>query len=524
MYARRFRIFSLITLLLLWASPTALADSADPVSSAVEVQQPTSTASASQLVKPKPPIHQPSSVAAPVPAPVRKKSPVQRIDRSQRPSEHLVRKGDWLSKIAVRYGMSVQEVMDLNGLVDDSIDIGDTLILRARAAKPVEEPPVEPPVASRMPKADVLSEPAQSNAAKAAQDVEALPSVPAAEGSGDDVGLTAAQLVGGLDVPGDERPQAVAEADVSIPTPMTSSVNPLSRARLALAVALLVLGLLTIHPRSRSMLLDRIPGLNLRPSGGRAPLAVIELQATRRVGSNQQVIMLEVSGARLLVGVSDGRMDVLHRWDDRRQEQSASVMTSTSTVTSAPNADNPVSNIPDIAPTVRQSVVRADQQSSGPALPPSAEDLVGTWRDDVNLDSGDDKNTGENLPWWMEGATSFERAVLSEDDVESIREDAPQADSSAERERVQESILATLRERRNAEKSTVQTSERGMHERSANSHGGFRAAARLGRKPRLGNNNQASSAAPNRHHAEGAAGGRTGQRRSRGGGSMSFKL
>jgi len=217
-------------------------------------------------------------------------------------------------------------------------------------------------------------------------------------------------------------------------------------------------------------------------------------------------------------------MDVLHRWDDRRQEQSASVMTSTSTVTSAPNADNPVSNIPDIAPTVRQSVVRADQQSSGPALPPSAEDLVGTWRDDVNLDSGDDKNTGENLPWWMEGATSFERAVLSEDDVESIREDAPQADSSAERERVQESILATLRERRNAEKSTVQTSERGMHERSANSHGGFRAAARLGRKPRLGNNNQASSAAPNRHHAEGAAGGRTGQRRSRGGGSMSFKL
>jgi hypothetical protein len=273
------------------------------------------------------------------------------------------------------------------------------------------------------------------------------------------------------------------------------------------------------------MLLDRIPGSNLGAARGREVLAAIEMQATRRVGSNQQVMLMEVSGTRLLVGVSDGRMDVLHRWDDSNLSPSAPEVASNLASVSGVKEEAAESHGPDITPTVRQQAIRDEQVPSTPTLTPSAEELLDTWRDSVREHPIQGEASSENVPWWMEGATSFERAVLSEDDVEEIRVDAPSAGNSDERERVQESILATLRDRRIAPESTVQASERGMHDRSANnSHGGFRAAARLGRKPRLGTKQQPSEAVSGGNGTEAAGSAPAGQRRARSASSMSFKL
>ncbi len=529
MYALRLRTISLISVLHLWATPAASTERDDIAPSSVDVPGPTGTLAAPKLTKAKPRIQQPSSVttpaAVPVPAP---KAPIQRVDRSLRPAEHLVRKGDWLSKIAVRYGMSVQEVMDLNGLADDSIDIGDTLSLRPAVAKaPVATAVATNAVTSDVsPKADIPQDhsevsnatPDSNEAQKDKGLVDAVNSDEAAEG------LTAAQLVGSHTGSGDEGPHGVKEADVTIPTPGTGSVNPLSRARLALAIALVVLGMLTIHPRSRAMLLDRIPGLNLGDVRGRKALAAIEMEATRRVGPNQQVMLLEVSGIKLLLGVSDGRMDVLHRWDDSAQSQPVTNSTRNSGQISGEREDNVVSNSPDISPTVRQRAGRTDQAPSAPILTPSAEELLDTWRDSVKDHPVKDEAPVEEVPWWMEGATSFERAVLSEDEVESIRVDTPNAHHSPERERVQESILATLRDRRTEEATSVQASERGMHDRAANTHGGFRAAARLGRQPRLGARTKPSPAVGDGHRSEASGSAPAEQRRTRSGSSMSFKL
>jgi flagellar biogenesis protein FliO len=419
--------------------------------------------------------------------------------------------------------MSVQEVMDLNALGTDGIDIGDTLRLRATPLKAAEVAPIvtipalSPPAPEE---ADIVdAEPNTTSAAAASNDVPSETAEETPLSTDEDAeGLTAAQLVGVVDVLGDEESQGVDEANVTIPTPMTGSVNPLSRARLALAIALVVLGMITIHPRSRSLLLNRIPGLNLGTARGREVLAAIDLQASRRVGSNQQVMLLEVSGMRLLLGVSDGRMDVLHRWTDNIQDEMSPEMTSDL------GADHVGGDSSDISPTVRQRAVPADQAARTPTLTPSAEELLDTWRDSVSEIPITDAPTSENMPWWMEGATSFEQAVLSEVEVESIRVDAPDGGNSPERDRVQESVLATLRDRRSSEASNVQTSERGMHDRAANSHGGFRAAARLGRQPRLGVNQQPAVAESAGRKGESTGTAPAGEHRANSASTMSFKL
>lgn len=66
--------------------------------------------------------------------------------------KYTVQKGDYLSKIAGRYGVTTREIMELNGLKSaDKIREGQVLVLPAGASKQPGQPvkkPVQPPVAS----------------------------------------------------------------------------------------------------------------------------------------------------------------------------------------------------------------------------------------------------------------------------------------------------------------------------------------------------------------------------------------
>ena len=536
MCALRLRLVTLISLTLLWAVP-ALCDDLPAAVETVPVRPAASARVA--LTKPeavsetivqtlkgtprsvliaKPPAQKAPVAHASVAKVRRQNSPVTRIDRADRPAAHVVRRGDWLSKIAVRYGMSVQEIMDLNGLPDDSIDIGATLRLRPSAVAPLQplvasgssagisetaatvvNTDTAAPraltmagtVATANSAATVLPAAAGSTApagaaaaARPTNDGQPSPTTVAAEG------LTAAQLVGDPRDPIDSEAAAATSTNVTMPTPQTGSVNPLSRARIALALALVMLGLLSLHPRSRSVVLDRLPALNLRTSKARDTLAAIEMHASRRVGSNQQVMLLEVSGTRLLIGVSEGRMELLHRWDDLNGGVSATepqdLLGATSSVATS-EQDSQSDPNPNHTRTLRQPSLEQEPTAAAPTLTPNAEQLLDTWRQNPATSSKAPDPSADDLPWWMEGASAFERTHIGEDEVESIRVQAPKEDKLRQRDRVEESVLATLRNQRVRQDRTAQSSERGTHPRpAANAHAGFRSAARLGRQPSLG--------------------------------------
>ncbi len=482
MCATRLRIIFLIVLMLSCSSPALGGDHADVLKGATSdpvVAARTDVADAHDVQKKTSNTGSYAKVSNPK---------IETMDRSKRPAKHVVKKGDWLSKIAVRYGMSVQELMALNGLASDAIDIGATLRLRP---EPVQK---AKPLPSIVPTEAVLSSsrPAYAEAPTLAEtttpveeaDVQVAEVLPMAN---PDEGLTAAQLVGGQDPTVSAEASLSNDNNVTISTPLKGTVNPLSRARLALAMALVMLGLLTLHPRTRSMLLDRLPGFQGGTSKGRPELAAIEMHASRRVGASQQVMLMEVSGTRLLIGVSDSRMDVLHRWDAASMDNPSRL--SDSHAENIPLVADSASD-PNTTSTRRQKTVDPDQKATAPMLTPSAEQLLDSWRQNVAQQPEQGETPTEDVPWWMEGASSYERSLLSEDGVESIREPAPRLARSEERDEVEESILATLRSRRRNQERTAKVSERGDQNRTANAHGGFRAAARLGRKPRLNPNQE----------------------------------
>jgi len=434
------------------------------------------------------------SNAAPRPV-ARKKvatAAIVRGDRTQRPTYHRVRPGDWLSKIALRYGMSIQEISALNSLSDDRIDVGQKLFLRSLAPAPTEEAGstavavVEPSpgandLPSTEPKQPSISptpEPESNTSEDGGAVAEELP-----QG-----GLTAGELVGmerrEATDPDDGSTQAT--ADVGIPTLAPASVNPLSRARLVLAVALVVLGLLALHPRSRALLANRLPALKLRRGLGDSTGHSIEVHASRRLGPNQQLLFFEVSGARLLVGVSDGRMDVLHRWEGEDAQRPADGRTAAAgqqldTANGQPTA--PVN--PNVTPTVRTAAVTQAQEEGARKSPltPSAEHLLDTWRQSVAVQQEGGTAPADSGSWWMEGATHYEQSRLTGDELETVGgSSGPSGAVGEQRVEVEESILATLRNRRNEDTGNIRATTRGTQPRPSSSHGGFRAAARLGRR------------------------------------------
>jgi flagellar biogenesis protein FliO len=410
------------------------------------------------------------------------------MKRSQRPSHHVVRKGDWLSKIALRYGMSVQEVMSLNGLADDGIDVGSSLRLRGPAA-PAQA--TTTPLATQAASSAPVLGPKEASAEAPEQPLqqpEQAADATDAPVAGASKGLTAKELVG-ADTSEDNSIAAATglnQADVGIPTLPAPSVNPLSRARLVLAAALVLLGLLCLHPRTRALIGDRLSGMKLRSVRAGSSEHCIEMHAVRRLGAKQQLLFFEVAGTRLLVGASEGRMDLLHRWDDARAQdrgdETADPVAGERQAATTPSTD------PNSTPTRPTAAVEPPQTAK---LTPSAEQLLDTWRHSVAEQHSPDAGAGDEHGWWMEGATRFERNRLHGDETGVLAEaNSPPGESTGgpQRERVEESILATLRSRRseNNGNGNVHAATRGTRTRPAASHGGFRAAARLGRRTASG--------------------------------------
>ncbi len=107
-----------------------------------------------------------------------------------------------------------------------------------------------------------------------------------------------------------EQNRSVADA-VDIPTVLTASVNPLARlGGLGMLLALLLVGLL-LHPETASQLRRRVG----KAIGGLFPTAQLKLETIHRINGRQRMMSVEVEGARMLVGVSRGRVDLLHVWD-----------------------------------------------------------------------------------------------------------------------------------------------------------------------------------------------------------------
>ncbi len=500
------RISLLLLVVSLCGSPAALAADPIPTQQLAEISdQPRPV-----LVRPRP---------SSTPSKTSSIAVIQKMPRSERPATHVVKKGDWLSKIAVRYGMSVNEIMDLNGLSNDSIDIGATIRLRPRPkAKSLEVATLSPKQANKDQTSGALSRVEPQATAAASHMTENANSDERGVANGDSTestsiaidqpvpaGLTAAQLVGDNSADSGQKPT------VSIPTARPEGVNPLSRARMALAIALVLFGLLSLHPGCRSLILQRIPGFTGKLQ--RTEAMSIALQASRRVGANAQILLLDVEGARLLVGVSEGRMDVLHQWSDLNPAPPASCLgedraaTAGTYRTLCDEATNLASQEP--VATRRQNTHVTAEGAQANTLTPSAEQLLDTWRESAVGKRARGEHREEEQAWWMEGATEFERAVLNEEPVESIRLAADPSAAQAGRVEVEESILETLRNRRADQPAKAQASNRGSRNRNANGHGGFRAAARLGRRPgiRAARGEETQAASRGGSNRSGAVGG-----------------
>ena len=105
--------------------------------------------------------------------------------------------------------------------------------------------------------------------------------------------------------------------------PITEAVTPVKAASVGIptmsgaqrrigvmTVALCALMALLLIPQTRRRLLGR-----LRGAPAAAPDGVsIHVGASKNVGPGQRIVTLEVDGQRLLVGMSPGRMDLLHSW------------------------------------------------------------------------------------------------------------------------------------------------------------------------------------------------------------------
>ena len=187
------------------------------------------------------------------------------------------------------------------------------------------------------------------------------------------------------------------------------STTDLGRAGGALLLSALAMAVLLAIPSTRRRLLGR---LLQRPPTTDEALA-IDIRATRAIGAGQRVVALEVDGVRLLVGVSQGRMDVLHTW------WNGAAPTAMPVPAAAPRAK--------AASVVQQVLAERAQTPPAPApapapaaeATPSSRELVGAWTRSAPKQTEAPAAPADELPWWMEGATAAEaesfRATAAED-------------------------------------------------------------------------------------------------------------
>jgi flagellar biosynthesis protein FliP len=214
-------------------------------------------------------------------------------------------------------------------------------------------------------------------------------------------------------------------------------VNPMARASVAFVLGLIALLGLLAHPRTRGHLIERLKkGAGARRVKG-GPC--IEVQSAAALGAGQKVITLEVDGVRLLVGLSQGRMDVLHTWSGGETGTAAAAVAESplgASLQALYGADA-------LAPTGAAQAPAAQEQPTSaapaakPAPSPSANQLLTAWSRAAKAAPPTVEPLADEpeLPWWMEGATDQERCRLVAQAAEDGQDEAT----------VAESVLASLR-------------------------------------------------------------------------------
>ena len=168
-------------------------------------------------------------------------------------------------------------------------------------------------------------------------------------------------------------------------------------------------------------------------------LSHIEVNSARNLGGGQSIVSLEVDGVRVLVGVSQGRMDVLHTWDHEKilgdpDLLSEEVFDPGLILDQARQVES--SDTPVFRPAPRPSV-----QAPGS---PTARELVSAFS---KAQGSDRLAAGESAPWWLDGASTEERRRLG---------DPPKTYKGA----VAESVISRLREVRGREEFGLDGADR----------------------------------------------------------------
>ena len=186
---------------------------------------------------------------------------------------------------------------------------------------------------------------------------------------------------------------APSAAGVGISTPSAD----LRRKGVMVMAVLLFLGLLAT-PRTRRVVLGRLRGERAPSPEG----VEVLVKGSQEVGPGQRVVALEVQGQRLLVGMSPGRMDLLHTWYEASPRLEAALAMGELHAGSdrLDHARNP-SSAAHRTVSVAQEVLAARKGNE------AAASLVQAWRRAEEAEA-DETDGAEDLPWWMEGATDGE--------------------------------------------------------------------------------------------------------------------
>jgi flagellar biosynthetic protein FliP len=226
---------------------------------------------------------------------------------------------------------------------------------------------------------------------------------------------------------------ASAEPLTPAPTPAVGipTMDPAQRRNAVMVLAVLGLFALLAVPKTRRALLGRVRGATASPTDGVA----IEVRATHNVGAGQRIVALEVDGQRLLVGMSPGRMDVLHSWFDGDFAAAGASAPERGFLRAAPepaSAPEPAP-APDDARSAAASVLRAVLDERAVGATPTVARLVDAWQRVESLDDVEpmEPDQPDELPWWLEGATEdeIERHHETEEapDLASMRRPAASA-------------------------------------------------------------------------------------------------
>ena len=194
------------------------------------------------------------------------------------------------------------------------------------------------------------------------------------------------------------------------------SAGPGKASGVAGVAFLALLGFLAV-PRTRRLLLER---LGRAPAQAEDAAVDITIRGSQTVGPGQRVVALDVDGQRLLVGMSPGRMDLLHTWFD-----------GVGPGVVPDGADLADLRMDTSAGEKRRASAVIDsilgEREKKPAKGSAA--LLEAWRrvEALEVDEPADLDEPRELPWFLEGASEDEVAAWEDVEAENDELEAARA-------------------------------------------------------------------------------------------------